>query len=220
MIGMRSPDRIESAKGQSILNHPLTYDDFKWMPASSFASKAPDIPNTPGVYLLLIRNGEAIVDEVGYRSLGGAAVWSRAGWAHLYTGCSSTLRVRIKRHLHSDARQSTFRQTLLALNDYSDALNAIGVPFDLERPSEVVLTEWLKNHCLIGFAEVADETQAEGEFLRRTASPLNIVGRSRSPFASRLVAIRNHVALREAATAYDERYGLSDPHTDTEYTAN
>lgn len=169
----------------------LEYSDFKRVAATSFVSDHEVIAEDSGVYLLLIRGGDALLKAAGYYRLEQRDPWAEDGWSHLYTGSSALMQTRLKRHLLGDARVSTFRKTMLALEQQCGALTATGVPFDGSVHPELALDDWLEEQCQIATCEVGYFFDEEAHFLARWPSPLNITGRRGDPFSRRLMALRS-----------------------------
>ena len=172
------------------------FQQFEWRPARSVDRLSDALPNDPGVYLLLIKRGDALLNAVGYPDYGLGVPWAVDGWVHLYTGRSRTLRARVLRHLTANINISNVRETLVALHEHADALTATGVSVEDSPNLEVGLTRWLARQCRVGFMKTPDAEELERHILRSTTSPLNIAGRKRQGFTGHLEAIRRRAAMK------------------------
>ena len=96
------------------------------------------VPRRPGVYAIFLRNGDRLLDVIGYGDKSRAAPWRIADFVHLYTGESGDLRGRLQQHLYGEAEESCFRLTLLSLASSATAL--------LERQPHMELDALVKAH--------------------------------------------------------------------------
>jgi hypothetical protein len=156
------------------------------------------IPERSGVYVMLVRAGDQLLDAAGYSALGGEPTWCSPDgeYFHLYSGCSFDLRGRIKTHFVGHRQSSPFRKSVLALDAAYGAIAATGLPMPLARNRDQGLTLWLVNHGLVGFRRCSDFIDAEQQLLTRTPSPLNVQRRNRTDFTNQLADIRREYNVR------------------------
>lgn len=180
--------------GLSILN------DFIWCSAALGHGDASEIPTGSGVYALLFRNGDRLLEAAGY-GRADAQPWSLGDWHHLYTGRSATLRRRVALHLSKTLNHSNVRESLLALHSHGNALAATGLALDGRVDPESALSSWLTAQCRVGFVETSNPFELERNIIAATASPLNISGRKRQGFTAVLEGLRWRAALDRVSVA-------------------
>jgi hypothetical protein len=178
--------------GQTVRqNEVLEQEGFDFVAGARFMRSHRFVSEKRGIYVLLIRDGDKLLEAAGYSDMGGAAApaWTvgNGEYTHLYTGCSGNLRMRVKRHLVRDVRVSSFRKSLLALDAKFGVINATGHPFPMEPHQEAGLDLWLAMHGVVGFRRCEDDRASEAELLARSPSPLNAQGRPRTPFDKMLL---------------------------------
>lgn len=162
---------------------------FTLVPAAHAVEYRTIIPEATGVYALLLRRGERLLDAAGYYDCPLPHPLVHVGeFVHLYSGCSGSIGTRIRNHLVGDKRVSNFRRTLLSLEGYCGAMSAIA-PFQLGANEENDLTAWLSKNLMIAFQSTSDHLAVERGIITNLASPLNIQCRRPLPFARRLMAI-------------------------------
>jgi hypothetical protein len=171
----------------------IEQEQFVCVPGYQLARSLRFISDRPGVYVILVRNGDNLLKAMGYSGDGEAPLWrsSDGRFTHLYTGCSGNLRSRIKKHLVGDTRTSSFRKSLLAAEAKFGAIESTGHPLPIAPNDEFGLTLWLGANSLVGFKRCLDYRIEEGRLLGVAPSPLNITGRSTTPFARKLARIRD-----------------------------
>ncbi|MFN3574587.1 MAG: IS1595 family transposase [Phenylobacterium sp.] len=169
---------------------------FRFVSAAEFVDDSRVVPETSGVYALMFRDGEALLQNLGHCGEPDLPHWVEQGYLHLYTGETYALRSRLREHLQGDVRDSTLRETLMAAQWRSSALGAGGP--DMSAVSEEVertLSLWLSDQVLIGFKACGYVRDVEAEILRARASPLNIARRPPSAFANSLSELRRDFRL-------------------------
>lgn len=164
----------------------LIRQGFSLVGGASIEKFAHRIPEGPGVYVLLIANGNEILERAGYRAQSDRAPWKLGRFVHLYTGESFGVRSRVAHHVTGTIKDSNFRMTLLALQAACHAIS----PTTQSWVSEDWLTEWLRQNALVGFRRAEFIKEVEADILERSPSPLNIAGRSRSTFTKTLMGMR------------------------------
>lgn len=165
-------------------------EGFRSVPAKAFIEKRDLIPDTGGVYAILLRGGDALLEPTGYYELGGLKPIQMGEFSHLYTGSTLELQTRLRRHLTGDARVSTFRRTLLAIDHAVGAFEKAGAPL-APGNAEHALDGWLGDHALLAVKECEACLDVEERYLRSTPSPLNITNRRSAPFSRRLMRMRS-----------------------------
>jgi hypothetical protein len=158
--------------------------------AAEFAIDPTKVPNGPGVYALMFRNGAQLLSASGFGSDQMARVWRHEDHHHLYTGESYGLRGRLHEHLGGSVRSSNFRETLLALQWCEGALPGGPSVTEDGAATEARLTEWLASEVMIGFKTCGYVRDVEAALLAQTASPLNIMRRTANAYAIGLKAKR------------------------------
>jgi hypothetical protein len=171
--------------------HTHMLDRFTFIEAATFAAHLDYVPDCPGVYVLLMRDGDRLLGATDYFEVDGRPVpVGPGGLHHMYTGQSHGLRTRLKRHVLGDARVSTFRTTLLAIDARYDALSVVHRATEDRYQDEVRLTRWLTENLLVGLMRCDACCDTEAQLLRALPSPLNITLRKTSPFARSLIETR------------------------------
>lgn len=174
---MRHPDEI-------LERTPI--EQIRVVTAGTFLRLSHALVTEPGVYGLLFRNGQALLEATGYE---GRRPFAIGAFVHVYTGASFELGKRIPHHLVGNARRSNMRETLFALDAYFDGI--VGRLFLESRAlNESALTNWMMGNVLIAYQRCSDPAHVETEFLQATASPLNVDKRRPSAYARRLMALR------------------------------
>ncbi len=162
---------------------------FQFHRARDLATYLPDLPRRYGIYLVLIRGGDRLLELAGYFDYHDRLPYRRHGYWHLYTGAGYEWGRRVRHHLSSTGHKSNLRYTLEALELVCRAISRSGVsPWTGEGDDR--LTRWLIQNSLIGACECGDPKTLEKAILESTASPLNIDQRKWDPFGRRLIEIR------------------------------
>ena len=139
--------------------------------------------DAPGVYLILLQGGDILFGDFDTLPL-----LASEGYYHAYTGESIGIRSRLLHHLTGTIRESTFRESLLALQFsravlWAEQIAGLG---DLEAR----LSAWLVDNACVAYRVRNYIRDGEQEMLTRSASPLNLSGRPKDQFAKRLKADR------------------------------
>ena len=94
---------------------PLVGEGFSLVTPSLIERYPERVPRCPGVYTILVRDGDRLLSQIGYAQYERPKPWRVADFTHLYTGESGDLGGRLHQHLLGDADGSGFRFTLMAL---------------------------------------------------------------------------------------------------------
>lgn len=160
-----------------------------------FEGGARKVPEMPGVYALLMKGADRVLDLAGYGAGKRCAPWHVGDYVHLYTGESFNLAGRITDHLFGEPAASGFQLTLLALQHAHQSLWMSGS----DEPDFVVvnrLRSLLRDNALIAFKQTPLCGDAEEDLIRRSGSPLNIRGRPQDDFTRVLTRVRQ--SLRQS----------------------
>ena len=166
-------------------------DHFTLVSARDFLSNPKLVPSSPGVYCLFARSGTSLLSSAGYFPDPRLPAWNVDGHTHIYTGEGIGLRKRVSQHLIGDISDSTFRGSVLAINWKAGEQRGDANPFTSRAETEAALSEWLENEVVIGFKACGYTRQHQNALLARTASPLNIADREKTPFARLLEQMRS-----------------------------
>jgi hypothetical protein len=163
---------------------------FQFHRASDLAPGLDELPNRPGVYVVLLRGGDRILESTRYFVYHDRLPYQREDFWHLYTGCGAEWGRRIRHHLTGNTVNSNLRFTLAALEHQARAIYRSGIgPWDSPLAPER-LTSWLLQNTLVGVVECADPFTLEKAILEAEPSPLNIDQRRWDGFAQYLLEIR------------------------------
>ncbi len=148
------------------------------------------MPTSPGVYCIFTRSGGELLSSAGYFPDPQLPSWVVNGHTHVYTGECIGLRRRLTEHLTGDIAASTFRSSVLAMAWHTTNQSGAPNPFGERAETEAALSEWLADEVLIGYKPCGYTRQHQNALLARTASPLNIADREKTPFARLLEQFR------------------------------
>lgn len=157
------------------------------------------VPNVAGAYMIFVRGGEALLSAAGYEHASHLRAPRIADRIHLYTGQSMGLCTRLTKHFRKDARVSTFRTSLLAIERACGGISQTGTPHCDVGSCEFRLNDWLRENVTVGYWLHPCPQRGEAQILARTASPLNIAYRP-DIFSRRLRAFRAQWAGRNVPT--------------------
>lgn len=164
------------------------------------ADDASEISNTPGNYIIVIRDGvdlPGIGKSVEYQLYDGLRV--------VYTGVATdkgSLYERIKKkHLGNNAGQSTLRKSIGSLFEYTPVWRDKD-PKAIERhkrtkfnpADEKKLTDWMKNNLIFYYCENKNHKLDEPKLIEKLNPPINIEGNTDSvnkDFREKLTKLRN-----------------------------
>lgn len=168
---------------------PTDLSNLTMIPASRLMKTEEIVPAKPGVYLFFIRGGAALLEAANYFECGDTPPLRLGDAIHVYTGAADNLRRRMTQHLRRDARGSSFRKTLLSLEQARRAISR-KFPYSRRLGDEDALSRWLYKHLMIGI-EVGNQPFArERELIQLYGSPLNISFRRKLTFSRQLMKWR------------------------------
>ena len=153
-------------------------------PVSAMRQHPELIPETPGLYALILDHPEALEPALERARLRLEHV--RLGRRRvLYIGTTDdSLRRRVKCHLSNDTGRSTFRMSLGALLAEELGLLARPIPgesyFCFQPPSEAVLSAWIGAHVSVAVKPAREARAKELALIHTQQPPLNISGRDSS----------------------------------------
>jgi hypothetical protein len=169
----------------------INLDEYRLHHAKDLLPRVRHLPDRPAAYLILIQDGDRILETAGYFDVESRLPLQAEQFVHLYTGASTEWGTRVRRHLTGDCWTSTFRRSLLSMERQVLALSNAALGPMAVVDSEASLTLWLAEHALIGVKECFDPFATEMKVLKSESTPLNIDGRRRAPFSIRLRHYRN-----------------------------
>lgn len=165
------------------------FENFHIFSAAELIARRRDLPQSPAVYLFLVRDGDVILETSGYFDHESKLPRRVDAHYHLYTGASATWGARVESHLVRDAWASTLRRTLVSLEQRFSSITSVGLGG--VDGSEEGLSSWLAAHARIAVAECSDPFDQERAILRSEPSPLNIDGRRLHAYSQVLQRARN-----------------------------
>jgi len=178
----------------------LIKERFTALLASDFLDRRSRVIDTVGVYAILIRDAQGLFGRMGYDPKVDGALWNVGGYGHVYTGESVGVCSRILEHLIGTSRESTFRESLIALQKTTGAIWNDLSPRYHGHTDEQNLSDWLTENALIAFKHCNLVGEVERDLLKRAPCPLNIKDRPRTPFTDFLSDSRKaHGLPRKAA---------------------
>lgn len=163
---------------------------FAFMTADQFVRRGALMPSVPAVYLVLIRDGDRLLEVSGYFAHHSEVPFQIDGFYHLYTGASRAWVGRMAAHIAGSAEESTLRRTLLSLERINDSIWLSGVGLSGRDKQEARLTNWLLENALLAVSPRDNPWLAEAEILRAEPSPLNIQQRLDHGFSRLLLRVR------------------------------
>jgi hypothetical protein len=169
-------------------NNVMSKEGFSILPAEQFLGNPELVRDTVGVYAISMQNAESFMCRAGLRYSESLPLWNVGGYSHIYTGESVGIRSRLLHHLIGTIRESNFRHSLIALQFVYEALWEGDEP-QLEA-LESQLNEWLMPRTMVAYKTCSFVGDVESDILARSASPLNIKGRSRTATAVHLKKAR------------------------------
>lgn len=160
-------------------------EDWTFLSADAFLSDPEAVPNGTGVYALFTRDEAQLLSASGYVEKDDLPLWLHDGASHIYTGETYGIRGRLLEHLTGSVRESTLRETLLAVQF---ALGLVQrAPAEDERALvEGNLSDWMRQNIVIGFKSCGYVRDMERIILSATASPMNLVRPNPSEFTKAL----------------------------------
>jgi hypothetical protein len=164
----------------------LLKERFTAVSASDLLARPSRIIDTVGVYAILIRDAEMIFGRLGYNPKLDGALWNVGGYGHVYTGESVGVCSRLLEHLIGSSRESTFRESLIALQRATGAIWNASHSRYYSHTDEQNLSDWLAENALVAFKHCILVGEVERDLLRRAPCPLNIKDRPRTPFTGLL----------------------------------
>ncbi len=171
------------------------FPNLKLIPAKEITADLDKIPASSAVYLFFVNGGDRLLDATSYFDFGGSPPAMLGGHAHLYTGAATDLRLRMKQHFHRDRRASTFRETLLAIEQSRKAISKSLTPLSAVS-CETTLNSWLFENITIGFRHSKRPFHLEYKILQTHASPFNITLRRSNAYARALMQWRHETFPR------------------------
>ncbi|MBK1976864.1 IS1595 family transposase [Brevundimonas diminuta] len=206
IAGWRPPTREERdnarlANGKQVHSGPLRssrnsknwQDGFNFIDAATFIETPATVPDRPGVCVVLLKDTERMLSQIGFIESPGHPLWTHGGCQHVYTGETYGLRTRLTEHMTGSSEGASLRQSLLALHFARAWGSADFVVTDDRGRTEDSLSEWLKREIVIGYKQSAYVRDYEADILSWTASPLNIARRVATPSATALKALRERL---------------------------
>jgi hypothetical protein len=170
---------------------PDQFGDFRWMDAHRLLRSERRLPERAGAYAVFVKEGQQLLDRLNLPAIEKPDLVSPVdGFAHVYTGCSGNLRLRMPRHFKGDTNTSSLRHTLLAGERAHGALSATGVPLDDDANVEFSLDRWISRQGLFLWWQSKDHMELEAQILATVRSPLNITLRKAGGAAKALLAMR------------------------------
>jgi hypothetical protein len=169
-------------------NNVMSREGFSMLSAQEFLSNPEIVRDIVGVYAILVHDADRVLCRTGLPHSDMLPVWKVDGYDHVYTGESVGVRSRLLHHLTGTIRESNFRHSLIALQFVYEALWD-GDESRLEA-LEFQLNDWLIPRTMVAYKTCSLVGDVESDILQRSASPLNIKGRSRSKTAVHLKKAR------------------------------
>ncbi|HCQ53062.1 MAG TPA: hypothetical protein DIV82_02655 [Brevundimonas diminuta] len=151
------------------------------------------VPDQPGVYVVLLKDTERMLGQLGFIESPGRPLWTHGGCQHVYTGETYGLRTRLTEHMTGSSEGASLRQSLLALHQAKAWGSADVVVTDDRGRTEDSLSEWLKREIVIGYKQSAYVRDYEADILSWSASPLNIARRVVTPSTTTLKTLRERL---------------------------
>lgn len=193
-------DRRRAAAGEGVPDEfgaprrPLsrkTWDSgFTYVAAKELVADPSIIPAGPGVYTVLVKNGDQLLADSGFEEEAALPIWRHEGCVQLYVGESYTLRGRLLDHIAGNADASPLRLTLMALQH---ALRPLGEQVEVSsdrESSEASLSEWLQDAAIVGFKSCGYIYAEERNVLLKAASPMNLKRPNAGAFTKQLLDLR------------------------------
>jgi hypothetical protein len=122
-----------------------------------------------------------------------ALPWQIGEYGHVYTGQSAEGETRLRQHLFGAADVSTFRKTLLAVEEVYGAISRSETGVWAGDSQEEALSQWLADNAVVGWLTTDQPRELERAILAIEPSPFNIEGRRRSSYAAHLMGLRRSV---------------------------
>lgn len=165
------------------------------LPALDFLFHPELVCNGLGVYAILLKDADSLLNRAGLSNVADISRWSLKGHQHVYTGMSVAVRSRLLWHLCGNVWNSSVREALLSIQFVDCALWG-ECDFDL-KDQEERLTEWLEDRVIVGFRIDDDAAELESSLIGRYPSPFNSKGNRQTDLVLELgkkrVLLRDHL---------------------------
>lgn len=197
----------DAAKSPLVDTHGrLLKERFSALPASALVACPSSVIDTTGVYAILLLDADVVLARIGYNTGVDGKLWSIGKYGHVYTGEGAGVCGRLLDHLSGTVRDSTFRESLIALQAATGAIWDNSDPLHADLIAEEILTEWLSEKALVAFKHCNLIGEVERDLLQRSPSPLNIKDRPRTPFTDLLSRARaQHGVPRKPSSPSPQR---------------
>jgi hypothetical protein len=180
------------------------------MTASQFFTCTSCIVDTVGVYAILIREVNPILIRMGYDVALDGRLWQISGYGHIYTGESVGVASRLIEHLTGTAEDSTFRESLIALQLATGAIWTDQASRCRSR-LEALLSDWLAENAMVAFKLCKFVGEVERGILERAPSPLNIRDHLPTPFTKMLKTARKNFGIQRRRPIRAKSRSVAEP---------
>jgi hypothetical protein len=174
----------------------MTLDNNNWLSDMGFQTvRARDllarplaIRNTLGVYMVLISAADKIFSDAGISGAEVLRSWRVDNYQLVYIGEGVAMRSRAMQHISGTIRDSSAREFLLSIQHASRALwcDEETTLIEMERR----LSSFLIANAYIAFRSGGFVRDIEKDLIKRTGSPFNVTGNSKSAILPQLKVLR------------------------------
>jgi hypothetical protein len=175
-------------------------ETFRRVKASTIGDTPDQIPDVPGVYMVLLERRAGLVEALESVGMDQLALLPEHRRPILYIGSTGlSIRCRLRSHVLGDSRRSTLRMTLGVLLAPQLGFQPIGTPgqsyFEFGE-QEAVLSRWIEDHVSFAFCKCATPTSIERNLILQFRPVLNITHQRTSRHARRLMQLRSRYSMR------------------------